>query len=199
MQKNYEVKQFKINQEPIIKPNVIIIHATDNTHVKQKCIYFPGYRDAKVTEAIKALQHDKTVFFEGNYEPDRRTNQMQFVINKISNANKEQSVAESTVSIEEVLTVVDDNLKPLEERMLPERKYAYKDPKANQIIEFWSDGLYAWKQGHKDKKAKLNYEFLETYNTYCKAEDALLPDWYSVAQAEKLKNEQNLIDEFAPY
>lgn len=205
MQKYSEVKQFKITDEPIIKSNVIIIHATDNANVRQKCIYFPGYRDAKDTDIIKALQANKTVFFEGNFQPDRRTNQMQFIINKVSNANKEQAVT-ALESTQEALSMPNEELLPLEERTLPDKKYSFVHPKNKETVTFWSDGIYFWLEGEKHDKKKMNFKFIENYNSCVTLDKALLPDWYTVQVAQNLIKEQQdnskmaaLLDDFATY
>jgi len=145
MQKRTEVKEFKLTDDPIIKPNVIIINATDSAHVKQKCIYFPGYRDAKDTEAIKALQAKKTVFFEGIFQPDRRTNQMQFVIDKVSDANKEQAVTLGKYDIDPNLDFTPGGKSSFNNKLI-----TMSEPKEGHR-QYFTDGDYYWYPGDTTK------------------------------------------------
>ena len=159
--------------------------------------------DAAIKAKFFKLEKGQSIMIEGRLDPYAKMGK-RVIANDVHDAESYEPAKELTV--EEALMVPDPNLEPLEERTLPERKYAFKDPRNNQIVEFWSDGLYAWKQGHKDKKAKLTYEFLEKYNSYCKAENHLKPDWYSVEQAKRMIQVQeenpsikSLLEEYATY
>jgi len=88
-----ELKQFKLTQEPIIKDKIIILHAVDNTRKKHKCVYFPGYRETEDTAAIKNLEVGIFYMLEGLFKPDRKTKEMQFVIERVCNSTEEQAVA----------------------------------------------------------------------------------------------------------
>lgn len=100
------------------------------------------------------------------------------------------------VSVEDALNTP-VNLVPLEERTLSDRMYKFMHGKTE--VAFWSDGIYAWKDGHKDKKAKMTYDFIDKYNSTVTSDKWLLPDWYVIEVAKINETNKALTDEFAVY
>ena len=180
MQKYEEVKQFTLLQEPIIKDNIIILHAADKTHVKHKCVYFPGYRDATDTAVIKALAANMMILLEGSFKEDRRTKEMQFVISKVSNAKQEEAVVYDALptrdispTYEEAISKPSADLIPVKERLMEISKYTFPD-----CNFFYSDGLEMWIEKTGPRK-KLTRSFIEHYNSKATMMHWFLPDWYT--------------------
>ena len=133
---------------------------------------------------LLALEVGDTIAFVGRKKLNKYTGMEEIVIEKPAQVY----VAEEIV--------------PLDQRVMPDRKYSYMDPRNKQKQEFWSDGIYAWREGQKDKKAKLTYSFLENYNNLVVSDKWLIPDWYAVEMAKKMQENElhlKLMAEFATY
>lgn len=106
------------------------------------------------------------------------------------------------LTYEEAMAIPSPDLIPVEERTMPDRKYTYFDKRANKNISFWSDGIYAWIEGQKDKKQKMTYKFLDEVNKHMIDNHWLLPDWYSLEQIKVMQADPlqlQLMEEFATY
>ena len=155
MQAYTEVKKFKLTQEPIVKSNLIIIHAMDSSNARHKCIYFPGYRDAETTNAIKALEANQKVMLEGAFKPDRRTNEMQFVISAVSNAKEEQSVTDSDAkyAIDPAVDFIVGGLSSYNKKPI-----SMSEPREGRK-QYYTDGDYYWYKDHPNLNEKIPTSF----------------------------------------
>lgn len=106
-----------------------------------------------------------------------------------------KSTATKELTYEEAMATPTPGLLPPEERRMEVKKYTFPDG-----VSFWSDGIDAWKENKR--KAKLTYEFLEKYNSMVKEDKQLRPDWYSLEQIKRLKEnkvQMALLEEFSTY
>jgi hypothetical protein len=183
------------------------VTAATKPKLQAKSIYFKVKLDDQTLDAVaflKDLPSDfknvisnlnigDTIAFVGRKKINPYTNREELVI---------QTPAQTAMTVEEALSMPDKDLVPVEERVMPERKYTYFDKRVGKNISFWSDGLYAWLEGQKHKKQKMTYEFLEVVNNNMVDKHPLLPDWYSLETIERMKNDPlqiKLMEEFAIY
>lgn len=136
--------------------------------------------DAKYVDTLRTLAIGAEVEFMGTKNYNSKYNREEVAIDG-------PVVKEMTV--EEALMMPDLNLVPVEERVLPERKYKFKHPKYKEEVSFWSDGFYVWHEGQKDKKQKVTYEFLQGYNKHVTLDKQLLPDWYTLETSRRYQAE----------
>ena len=105
-----------------LKDNIIILHAADKTHVKHKCVYFPGYRDPTDTAVIKALAANMMILLEGSFKEDRRTKEMQFVISKVSNAKQEEAVVYDALPTRDISPTYEEAISKPSADLIPVKK-----------------------------------------------------------------------------
>lgn len=129
--------------------------------------------DKEYIAKLREFKANQEVTFLGREHTNNKTGAKEIII--------EGPVVEE-ISLEDALNTP-VNLVPLEERTLADRKYKFMHGKTEVV--FWSDGIYAWKDGHKDKKAKMTYDFVETYNHKVTSDNWLMPDWYAIEVAKR--------------
>jgi hypothetical protein len=137
--------------------------------------FFEDFEDAYAQE-VRGFKLNDTVTFVGRYHTNRQTGKAEIVI---------EGPVVKELTVEEALAMPDPNLAPVEERVLPERKYKFKHPKYKEEVVFWTDGFYIWTEGKKDKKEKLTYEFIQGYNKHVTSDKWLSPDWYTIEVAKR--------------
>lgn len=149
------------------------------------------------------LKQGQSIFISGRIDPASKMGK-RVIAEDVHDAQEYTPAKELTV--EETLSMPNEELLPLEERTLPDKKYSFVHPKNKETVTFWSDGIYFWLEGEKHDKKKMNFKFIENYNSCVTSDKALLPDWYTVQVAQNLIKEQQdnskmaaLLDDFATY
>jgi len=146
--------------------------------------------DADYIAELRQFELNQEVTFLGREHTNNKSGAKEIII---------EGPVVKEMTVEEALMMPDPNLAPVEERTLPDHKYSFKHPKSKEEIVFWSDGIYFWTQGNKSDKRKLNYDFINTYNSYVKSDKWLMPDWYTIEVAKANATSKALTDEFAVY
>jgi hypothetical protein len=140
-----------------------------------------------VKQSVLALEADQSIYLKGRIDLNAKMGK-RFIIEQVDDAAPQEQAPVEII--------------PVEERVMPDRKYSFVDPRTKQKQEFWSDGIYAWREGQKDNKAKLTYSFVENYNNLVTADKWLMPDWYAIEMAKKMQEDKlqiKLMEEFAIY
>jgi hypothetical protein len=177
--------QVTITSMPMIKEKSLAFKVS---HEDETFNAIGFYKDLQpeFKNTLLALEVGDTIAFAGRKKLNKYTGMEELIIEKPA----------------QVQQIVVEPLVPVEERIMPDRKYSYLDPRTKQKQEFWSDGIYAWREGQKNKKAKLTYNFLENYNNLVVSDKWLIPDWYAVEMAKKMQENElhnKLMAEFATY
>jgi hypothetical protein len=184
-----------IVKEPIIQDKKITTAIKiNNASNPIQMITFPEYRDAELINTVKAFKINDEVIIYGKEELNRTTRERQIIINKAYFADAKQAIK----SMDEAPAPADISpTRQVEDKPLEVKKYTFPDGKF-----FWSDGINAWREGHKDKAAKLTYDFVDKYNRMVTSDKWLKPDWFILESIERMKNDPvqiKLMEEFATY
>jgi hypothetical protein len=86
MQKTKEVITFRLGQNPLVKPNIIILTEADG----RKAIIFPQYRPVEDISHAEVAKAGEVLELEGIWGTDKKTGKPQFYVDKAFNAKIEE-------------------------------------------------------------------------------------------------------------